>query len=320
MRHLRVVVVLATLGAVFVVAASSGGAQDVKCFGRSVTIFATPGVVTVGTAGPDVIHGTGGDDVIRSRGGNDRVCAKGGDDRVFSGGGADKVNLGPGDDVAKDSGGNDLILGKAGRDIISGNAGNDILKGGGAFDTLVGGKHDDDLFGQGGADDLEGNGGNDNLNGGKSIDACNGGPGGDTVTSCNERVPFGANPFVGWWVSIVEPPRSPPPGAQITVSIDPAGNYMLFQERRDPTGFCFDNGVLNATLTLEHHGAQTGPTTWTGSGGAAVTCFPDVGSPVDFSLPGFNPVLEFDPVSDTTSSPDGTNCSWRRGSTAADCN
>lgn len=125
-------------------------AQPQQCLGRAVTIVATPGQVTYGTARADVIVGTSGPDDIRSRGGNDRICARGGDDTIRSGGGRDRVAAG---------GGRDLVIAGGGNDIVKGNGGNDTLRG---------------------------NRGDDTINGGRGTDECVGGTGDDSLTSCNE--------------------------------------------------------------------------------------------------------------------------------------
>jgi len=108
------------------------------CRGKAVTILATPGTRTVGTAKRDVILGTPADDTIVAKGGNDVVCALGGDD------------------VVKAGGGNDTVLGQGGADTLRGGGGKDKLLGGGGKDKLVGG---------GGRDACEGGGGSDRERG-----------------------------------------------------------------------------------------------------------------------------------------------------------
>ena len=131
------------------------------CFGSPATIYAVPGVVTVGTSGADVIVGTSGADVIRGWGGADKICSMGGNDRVFGGGGNDKIKLGGGHDFAKGGSGKDTIYGERGRDRIYGGGGADVLKGGW---------------------------GDDGLNGGTGADRCYGGRGIDTGTRCETRI------------------------------------------------------------------------------------------------------------------------------------
>ncbi|CCH33040.1 calcium-binding protein [Actinosynnema sp. NPDC047251] len=84
------------------------------CAGLVPTIFAVPGVVTVGTNGPDVILGTPFADEIHARQGNDVVCGL------------------PG---------NDVIYGGAGDDRVFGQLGDDHLFGGDGVDLLDGGPH-----------------------------------------------------------------------------------------------------------------------------------------------------------------------------------
>lgn len=138
-------VALAALFAAILVPASSAGAAAPTCFGRTATIIAQPGQVTIGTPGPDVIVGTSGPDVIRSRGGGDRICSLGGADRVYSGGGGDLVDLGGGHDFARGGAGNDYIEGGVGGDVINGRKGHDTLKGESGTDQCIGGLGNDSL-------------------------------------------------------------------------------------------------------------------------------------------------------------------------------
>ncbi len=111
-----------------------------KCMGRTATIIAQPGQVTIGTDGPDVIVGTSGDDVIRSGRGDDVICSLGGDDRISGGGGSDEVDAGRGNDVVKGRGGSDVIHGGDGTDKLLGGSGRDHLDGETGADDLRGGR------------------------------------------------------------------------------------------------------------------------------------------------------------------------------------
>lgn len=94
-------------------------------------IVATPGVVTSGTAGDDLIYGLGGDDRIVGLGGNDTIVGLGGNDQLTGS---------EGDDVICGGAGNDELFGGAGNDLLSGDTGtNEDLAGGTGDDLLVGG-------------------------------------------------------------------------------------------------------------------------------------------------------------------------------------
>ncbi len=119
-------------------------------------IVAVPGVITVGTAGDDVIYGTNGDDRIAGMGGNDLIVGLAG---------SDQISGGDGDDTICGGDGRDFLTGGAGNDTISGDAGNDDISGDDGDDTLMGGT------------------GIDRISGGAGTDVCNGGgdPGDATV-------------------------------------------------------------------------------------------------------------------------------------------
>ena len=182
-RWVTVLSALAVFGAVLMVGGSVAvGAAPGTCFGMPATIFAVPGVPTVGTPGPDVIVGTPGPDNIRGKGGADKICSKAGDDTVWGGAGPDMIKLGSGADWASGGSGADSIWGKRGPDEIYGKSGMDTISGGKARDTIYGGSA---------KDDLEGKSGNDSIYGGGSIDTCTGGTGHrDELYSCNETAPF----------------------------------------------------------------------------------------------------------------------------------
>ncbi len=132
-------------------------AQNRKCFGKRVTLFAPVTGSVSGTGGRDVIRGTPGPDTINARAGEDFVCSLGG---------RDVIRGGPGSDRASASGGRDKVLGQAGKDRIQGGKGRDRLKGGAGKDLLVG---------QGGAD---------RIAGGKGSDRCGRATGRDRVSGC----------------------------------------------------------------------------------------------------------------------------------------
>lgn len=106
-------------------------------------ILATPGQLTVGTPGDDVIYGTAGDD---------RIAGLGGNDTIFGMGGNDEVSGGDGNDTLCGGDGNDQLAGENGNDRISGDAGHDALAGGGGDDRLFGGADADRLSGDDGFD------------------------------------------------------------------------------------------------------------------------------------------------------------------------
>lgn len=158
------------LGALVVV--DPAGAQAPTCFGQVATIVATPGQVTVGTRGPDVIVGTPGDDVIRGLGGADLICSGAGNDDVRGGGGRDRIATGEG------------------RDVVRGGPAADTVFGGGGHDTLRGGRGDDELR----ADD--------------GVDRCIGGQGRDSLFSCNEPATSGVNAHEAEMIDLVHDLRT----------------------------------------------------------------------------------------------------------------
>jgi Ca2+-binding RTX toxin-like protein len=150
-------VLLATAALLAPLAALPAGSVT-YCFGREPTIFASPGVPTNGTSGPDVILGTAGNDVIRGLGGNDRICGLGG---------------------------NDNLEGGAGRDRLDGGAGADTLRGGaGTGNVLRGGPGDDSLIATGPSDKVRGGSGSDYIDAeSTSFSTQRGGAGADTIFS-----------------------------------------------------------------------------------------------------------------------------------------
>ena len=92
-------------------------------------IVAQPGVVTVGTEGPDVVYGTAG---------ADRIAGLGGDDLIFGLGGADQISGGVGADTICGGAENDDLVGGAGADVLSGDLGSNRLSGGDGSDTCSG--------------------------------------------------------------------------------------------------------------------------------------------------------------------------------------
>jgi hypothetical protein len=128
------------------------------CFGRLPTIYAAPGVPTIGTPGRDVILGTPGNDVISGRGGGDRICGLGG---------------------------NDVLEGNAGRDRLDGGDGNDVLhSGAGARHKLLGGPGADTIVVTGGLNKVRGGAGADTVDAlGTAFTVLRGGAGDDTIQS-----------------------------------------------------------------------------------------------------------------------------------------
>ncbi len=106
--------------------------------GKTVVV-AQPGVVTVGTDGPDVIYGTAGADRIAGLGGDDLVIGFGGADQLSGGDGADTLCGGADGDFLSGGAGNDLLAGQGGDDDLAGGPGDDLLSGGGGTNRLVGG-------------------------------------------------------------------------------------------------------------------------------------------------------------------------------------
>ncbi len=126
-------------------------------------VIAAPGLVTVGTAGNDVIYGTAGDD---------RIFGAGGDDIIFAGGGSDWVTGGDGKDTLCGGDGNDRLTGDAGDDLV------------------VGGNGTDDLTGLAGNDRVIGGTGIVRIDGGDGTDTCTSGTGaGSTTVRCESIVP-----------------------------------------------------------------------------------------------------------------------------------
>lgn len=125
------------------------------CFGMPVTMTATPGVPTHGTAGDDVILGTNGDDTIYGNGGKDRICGRGGNDRLYGGPGRDRI---------AGEAGNDIINSGAGKNhVLKGGDGNDTIRAQGYGDTASGGRGNDTLISAHAFLTLIGNAGDDNL-------------------------------------------------------------------------------------------------------------------------------------------------------------
>lgn len=152
------------------------------CEGEDATHVASPGAVTNGSSGDDVIVGTTGDDVINGLGGNDIICGFGGsdtldggdgDDRIFGGGDADILRGGDGDDYLRGQNGDDIVNGQDGDDRLFGNNGADVVNGGAGRDYVAGNRD---------ADTVTGGDGNDTVNGGSHADVVRGGPGIDTVS------------------------------------------------------------------------------------------------------------------------------------------
>ncbi len=169
---LRTATVMVMMAALFPLVSGGEEARAIgPCFGKAPTIvIAAPGLVTVGTAGNDVIMGTTGVDVIYGMGGDDRICAGLGGDEVHGGSGRDRIDGGDG---------NDWLFGDTGDDRILGGNGDDTLSGWGGRDVLIGGDGDDELWGGPYDDILRGRSGKDTLLFSEGIDVIDGGPGRD---------------------------------------------------------------------------------------------------------------------------------------------
>ena len=102
-------------------------------------VITQAGVVTMGTAGDDVVYGTAGDDRIAGLGGNDIVFPGGGRDQLAGGDGKDTLCGADGPDELSGGDGDDLLVGGTGNDDLSAGPGADRLIGGTGFDRLSGG-------------------------------------------------------------------------------------------------------------------------------------------------------------------------------------
>ena len=107
------------------------------CLGKTVTITARAGRITLGTAGADVIRGTAGADRIQGRGGNDVICGLGGKDTIDGGAGNDRIDAGSGNDTVTAGAGNDVVNGGAGNDTLTAGRGRDTVAGAGGRDLLA---------------------------------------------------------------------------------------------------------------------------------------------------------------------------------------
>jgi hypothetical protein len=108
------------------------------CWGRTVTVWGTPGDDVIrGTTAREVIHGRGGDDVIYS--GNTKE-APADRDFICGGGGADTLHGSEVDEALVGGWGNDVLdaRGAGEGDFLVGGPGNDSLAGGrGSFRTIA---------------------------------------------------------------------------------------------------------------------------------------------------------------------------------------
>lgn len=182
-RLLLFVALTALVGAI-VVPTAAAGAQAPTCFGRVATIVATPGGITVGTPGADVIVGTPGNDIIRGKGGADYICAGGGRDKVSGGHGSDVIDLGSGEDIGRGGRGHDVVQGGDGSDTIKGRSGRDTIRGGAGVDT------------------------------------CHGGRGRDTLESCNEPATAALSSSEAQVVNLVQDLRAQYGAGRLEVSVD----------------------------------------------------------------------------------------------------
>lgn len=201
--HIAKFAVIVASAAIYLAPMGQVSAQPLEfCGGHTPTIWASPGVKTVGTNGRDIIMGTSGPDEILALGGNDLVCGQGGNDvihgnagnddlrgangndKLFGGAGNDTIYGGNGNDRVHGQGGNDKLYGNAGWDVLNGYAGDDRLEGGPGHDKLFGGPGKDAILGDAGNDTLQGGPGNDTLRGGDQLDHCNGGTENDRQDGC----------------------------------------------------------------------------------------------------------------------------------------
>lgn len=118
-----------------------------------------PGVIVVGTMGPDELSGGDGQDLLCGLDGSDTLLALHNDDVAFGG---------TQNDVVKGGSGDDFVFGEKGTDEIYGGTGSDEMYGGDDLDALYG---------------VDGVEGNDLLDGGLGVDSCNPDPN-DTLVSC----------------------------------------------------------------------------------------------------------------------------------------
>ena len=116
-------------------------------------IVAAAGLITIGTAGNDVIYGTSGFDRIAGQGGHDTIFGQGGADQLTGGEGNDLLCGGPGADRLDGANGLDTLSGDADNDDLAGLAGDDRLFGGLGVDRLAGGTGTDACFPGGDAGD-----------------------------------------------------------------------------------------------------------------------------------------------------------------------
>jgi hypothetical protein len=121
--------------------------------GPGAIVIAAAGLVTVGTAGDDVIYGTPGADRIFGGGGNDTIFGQGGNDQIAGGDGNDEICGGPGADWLDGGNGDDTVSGDADNDDLNGGAGTDVVFGGLGVDRLNGGAGTDSCAGGGQAGD-----------------------------------------------------------------------------------------------------------------------------------------------------------------------
>jgi Ca2+-binding RTX toxin-like protein len=89
------------------------------------TITASPGGVTTGTPGDDVICGSATGDDLGGGGGRDVLLGGGGNDRLSGGDGDDKLVGGDGDDQLVGGAGDDTLVGDGGTDVAAGGTGSD---------------------------------------------------------------------------------------------------------------------------------------------------------------------------------------------------
>jgi Ca2+-binding RTX toxin-like protein len=106
----RARVILALLGAVFMVASEPASAAKINCpnSGTDGCVGTKNDDVLIGTDGSDNMSGLGGDDILRGRGGDDNTLrADSGADKILGGAGNDHMDGGTGKDEVRGQGGYD---------------------------------------------------------------------------------------------------------------------------------------------------------------------------------------------------------------------
>ena len=116
--------------------AGPDAAGNNRRFGPSVDMGAyefgagQPGLVLVGTSGPDLLTGGPGNDILCGYGGGDTLNGKGGNDYLAGGNGLDRLHGGLGNDRLYGGPANDLLCAKdgSGGDYLNGGRGTDSYR------------------------------------------------------------------------------------------------------------------------------------------------------------------------------------------------